>query len=383
MHLRTFQFHAGRGFSAPVCSELDSDRTLVLVFGARAFEADRSPFAALDAAFPRSVIVGCSTAGEIAGTRLTDESLSIAVARFDATDVRLATSTVPRMEDSYDAALAIARDLAKPGLRAAIVLSDGLNVNGSELARAFVDALPPDVTVTGGLAADGARFERTWVLHRGATREKIVAAVGFYGDRVRVGHGSQGGWDIFGPERIVTRASRNVLFELDGKPALSLYKRYLGERADGLPATALLFPLALRFSSTETQHIVRTILGVDESQQSMTFAGEIREGALVRLMRANLDNLIEGASQAASRGARLHAGSDGAPALAIAISCVGRRLVLGERTEEEIEATLDALPAGTQQVGFYSYGELCPQNDRSCCDLHNQTMTLTTIAERA
>ena len=187
MHLRTFQYHAARGFSAPVCSELDSERTLVLVFGARSFTADPAPFAALDAAFPRSVILGCSTAGEIAGTHLTDESLSIAVARFEATDVRLATSAVPHMDGSYDAALAIARDLARPDLRAVLVLSDGLNVNGSELARAFAEALPPAVIVTGGLAGDGPHFARTWILQRGGTTEKIVAAVGFYGDRVQVG----------------------------------------------------------------------------------------------------------------------------------------------------------------------------------------------------
>jgi hypothetical protein len=382
MHLRTFQYHADRGFSAPVCSELDSDRTLVLVFGAPEFDSDPAPFAALESGFPRSLIVGCSTAGEIAGTHLADHSLSVAVVQFEGTEVRLATAGVLRMEDSYGAALAIARDLARPDLRAVLVLSDGLHVNGSDLARAFADGLPPGVAVTGGLAGDGSRFARTWVLHHGKATERIVAAVGFYGDRVQVGHGSQGGWDIFGPERVVTRSSSNVLFELDGKPALSLYKRYLGDRAEGLPAAALLFPLALRLSSSDTQCVVRTILGVDESQQSMTFAGEIPQGALVRLMRANLDNLIQGASHAAARGARLAPDGIDSPSLAIAISCVGRRLVLGERTEEEIEATLDALPAGTQQVGFYSYGELCPQNDSSCCDLHNQTMTLTTIAER-
>ena len=113
----------------------------------------------------------------------------------------------------------------------------------------------------------------------------------------------------------------------------------------------------------------------------MTFAGEIPQGAMASLMHANLDRLIQGASQAATNGR--HTSDPNEPTLAIAISCVGRRLVLGERTEEEIEATLDALPAGTSQIGFYSYGELCPQHGASCCDLHNQTMTLTTISERA
>ena len=204
----------------------------------------------------------------------------------------------------------------------------------------------------------------------------LVCAAGLYGERLSIGHGSRGGWDNFGPERLVTRAHANVLYELDGRPALELYKEYLGDLASGLPATGLLFPLALRTHADDDKSLVRTILAVDEATQSMTFAGDVPTGSLVRLMRANFDRLIDGASAAAALAAR----PDEGETLAIAISCVGRRLVLGERAEEEIEATLEALPAGTRQVGFYSYGEISPYGQGSC-DLHNQTMTLTTIRE--
>jgi hypothetical protein len=379
MQIQTLQYRQSAGFSTPLSPALDSERTLVLVFASPEFDSEPAPLEALAAAYPRSVVIGCSTAGEIVGTRLADHSLSIAVARFDQTDIRLATAEVRQSEDSYDAAFSIAHQLAGPDLRAILVLSDGLNINGSELARGFRSALPSDVIVTGGLAGDGSRFVRTWVLSGGETGERVVAAVGLYGDSVRIGHGSQGGWDIFGPERLVTRARNNILYELDGKPALELYKRYLGDRANGLPAAALLFPLALRTSDSDSEPIVRTILAVDELEQSMTFAGEIPEGSRARLMHANLDRLVQGASHAAAGGA--HGAVDDAT-FAIATSCVSRRLVLGERTEEEIEATLDALPSGSHQVGFYSYGELCPQNGASCCELHNQTMTVTTISER-
>ena len=379
MNVRTLQYSESKGFSAPIDRELDSERTLVLVFASPEFDANLAPLEAIAEAHPKSVVVGCSTAGEIVGTRLADHSLSIAIVRFDRTDLALARAEVRQSEDSYETAWSIARQLARPDLRGILVLSDGLNINGSELARGFRAALPPDVAVTGGLAGDGSRFAHTWVLSRSRTRERIVVAVGFYGDHVRIGHGSHGGWDIFGPERLVTRAQNNVLYELDGKPALELYKRYLGDRASALPAAALLFPLALRASDHGGEPIVRTVLAVDEAEQSMTFAGDLPEGSRARLMHANLDRLVQGASHAASGGARVAADES---TLAIAISCVGRRLVLGERTEEEIEATLDALPAGSHQVGFYSYGELCPQNGASCCELHNQTMTITTISER-
>jgi hypothetical protein len=203
--------------------------------------------------------------------------------------------------------------------------------------------------------------------------------VGLAGSRVRIGCGSRGGWDKFGPERRVTRASGHVLHEIDGRPALELYKRYLGERAAGLPATGLLFPLAVRSDRLSDRVVVRTLLGVDESAQSMTFAGDIREGSLVQLMRANFDRLIAGAGDAADAAWARPDGESG-PALSIAISCVGRRLVLGERTEEELEAVIEGLPSGTHQVGFYSYGEISPHGSGSC-DLHNQTMTLTSIRE--
>jgi len=310
MNVQTLQYSESGGFSVPIGHQLDSERTLVLVFASPEFDQNLKPLEAIAAAYPRSVVVGCSTAGEIVGTRLTDHSLSIAIVRFERTDLALATAEVGQSKDSYDAAGSIARQLARPNLRGILVLSDGLNINGSELARGFRAALPSDV---------------------------------------------------------------------DGKPALELYKRYLGDRASALPAAALLFPLALRTSDHDTEPIVRTVLAVDEAEQSMTFAGDLPQGSRARLMHANLDRLDQGASQAASGGA-LGAAADST--LAIAISCVGRRLVLGERTEEEIEATLDALPFGSHQVGFYSYGELCPQNGASCCELHNQTMTITTISER-
>jgi hypothetical protein len=379
MQVDTFQYRPNSGFSPSLPSDLDSPRTLVLVFAAPELGDRPELFTALKAKFPLGTVMGCSTAGEIAGLRLSDHSLSVAVVRFSSTDIRLATAEVGAVGESYDAACLLASQLTSPGLRAVLVLSDGLRVNGSELARGFKGTLPQNVAVTGGLAADGSRFERTWVVANGVVADGIVVAVGLYGDQVQIGHGSRGGWDVFGPERIVTRSTSNVLYELDGKPALELYKRYLGDRVSELPASALLFPLSLRING-DAHGVVRTILGVNEDEQSLTFAGEIPQGAKASLMRANVDRLIHGAAQAATHSRKEL--DESQPTLAIAISCVGRRLVLGERTEEEIEATLDALPAGSHQVGFYSYGELCPQDGGSCCDLHNQTMTMTTISER-
>ena len=377
MRVESFHFHREGGWSVDEFPPLDSERTLVLVFGASGFLGDSSAIDTLVRAYPRSHLAGCSSAGEIHERTIRDESLSVAVIRFERATVRLAHASVQGGAPSSVAGELIARQLDAPELRAVFVLSDGIAVNGSDLLRGIHSALSPLVVVTGGLAGDGTRFQHTWVLIDGKPMENMVAAVGFYGDSIGVSHGSRGGWDIFGPERFVTRASGNVLYELDGEPALALYKSYLGERAAGLPATALLFPLALRAYAGAAKTLVRTILSVDEATQSMTFAGDIPQSSLVQLMRANFDRLIEGASEAGQVAGSAPPGDS----LAIAISCVGRRLVLGERTEEEVEAAQEAMPRGSKLVGFYSYGEISPYAAGECGALHNQTMTLTSIWE--
>ncbi len=379
MQIETLTYSRTAGWSTQPFPSLDSASTLVIVFGAASFADDPTPLREIEEAFPQSQVMGCSTSGEIFGTWLSDESLSVAIVRFEASSLAAACATVSSADRSFDAGKILAEQLTRDDLRAILVLSDGLTVNGSELVKGLNSSLAESVVVTGGLAGDGDRFKRTWVMRDGEPTSGIVSAVALYGDRVHVGHGSKGGWDIFGPERMVTRSQGNVLYELDGKPALQLYKQYLGDRADGLPSTALLFPLALRADQHDKDVVVRTVLGVDEATQSMTFAGDIPQGHLVQLMRANFERLIDGAAIAATDTQRGVTTSD-RNTLSIAISCVGRRLILGERTEEEIEAALAEMPVGTKQVGFYSYGEISP-HATGHCDLHNQTMTLTTISE--
>lgn len=364
------------GWSTEV-PDLDSAATLVLAFGDRTVEGDSRPLQTLIDSFPQSIVIGCSTSGQVIGSSLRDGGLSVAIVRFDHTQLAKAAADVRCSADSYAAGQALGGELAADDLRSVFVLSDGLGVNGSELVAGLLASVGPDVVVTGGLAADGDRFERTWVIDDGAIYPGRVVAVGFYGDGLRAGSGSKGGWGIFGPERIVTRSDGNVLYELDGRPALELYKRYLGELATGLPASALLYPLAIRPDGQGDQ-LVRTVLAVDEGDQSMTFAGDIPPNWRAQLMRSSPDRLIDGAANAATDSC---AGlSPERPTLGIAISCVGRRLVLGERTDEEIEAALEALPAGAELVGFYSYGEIAPGLS-GMCDLHNQTMTITTFSE--
>lgn len=373
----------------------DGPGTLVLAFGASALAAAPEPLRELAAAYPTSVLVGCSSAGEILGDTVTDGGVVVAVARFASTRLHLVHEKVPQPGDSRDAGLSLARRLGadEPELSGLFVLSDGLSVNGSALTAGLIEGAEGRTSISGGLAGDGSDFAHTWVLIDGEPRSDHVSAVGLAGPALRLGHGSRGGWDDFGPERLVTRSEGNVLYELDGQPALELYKRYLGDRAAGLPATALLFPLAVRVPGAYDRELVRTVLAVDEATMSMTFAGDVPEGSTSRLMRANFDRLIDAAHLAATDtvavadpaaagpGSDGGGGGAGGPTLAVAVSCVGRRLLLTRRTEDELEAAQAGLPGDSQMVGFYSYGEISPVS-AGTCDLHNQTMTLTTISEQ-
>jgi hypothetical protein len=381
MQIAIHQFSRDGGWDQPPDPALDTESTALFIFaGAQGPRLDHA-LSDLRACFPKAHWIGCSTAGEICGRTLADDSVTVAVLRLERGRLKGAQAPVSDARDARDAraaGAALARTLAAPDLRGVFVLADGLTVNGSELAKGLADGLPPGLPVAGGLAADGERFAQTWVIADRAPRAGYIVALGLYGEGTRVACNYRGGWDVFGPEREVTHAERNILYTLDDQPALALYRRYLGERAGELPAAGLRFPLAIRNELDADGLTVRTILGIDEATQSITFAGDIPQGSFVRMMRANRDRLIDGATGAAS-GIAHGAGGHG-ERLCIAISCIGRRLVLGQRCEEELEAVLGTLPAPCRMVGYYSYGELSPLASGRC-DLHNQTMTLTVIGE--
>ena len=369
------------------CAPLTQRALLVLVFGGTAALRDIRLVKQIREFYPAAYIFGCSPAGEICGTEVWNDSLVVTAIYFDHTQVRAAQFSLDVNPDGQQAGEFLGRALPHSISAAAggtddklahvLVLSDGLSVNGSDLVRGLRKHLPDSVAVTGGLAGDGALFGETLVFRNDIPEKRAVAAIGLYGSRLKIGFGSLGGWDPFGPERLVTSAKGNVLFELDGRPALALYKQYLGDHAKGLPATGLLFPLSVRTSPGATP-LVRTILAVDEQQQSLTFAGDVPEGAHARLAKANVDRLVDGAVGAAR--ASLLAGTV-VPELAILISCVGRKLVLKQRVEEEVEGVREILGEQAVLTGFYSYGEIAPFSLGERSELHNQTMTITTFAE--
>ncbi|HCI47589.1 MAG TPA: hypothetical protein DFI00_09870 [Rhodospirillaceae bacterium] len=370
----------GSDFGTSLAGLTTAQPDLGIVFGNRGLLEDPAVISALRDAMPGAQVVGCSTAGEINSERTTENALSIMGIKFDATPVKVVTAQIAADKDgSYNAGRTLATDLQASDLRAIMVLSPGLNVNGSALVNGIRDVCDDGTVVFGGLAGDGTAFGITRTLFNGDTFTDKVVAVGFYGTSLQVGTGSRGGWQAFGPVRRVTKAKNNVLEELDGKSALELYKQYLGERADELPASGLLYPFAILSEDQAETGLIRTILDIDEANGSLILAGDLPENALVRLMHADNDALVDGAEEAAEEANSI--GGDG-QAAAICVSCVGRRIVMGNSVDDEVESVAEVLGVNAPIIGYYSYGEICPFTETGLPELHNQTMTVTLLRER-
>lgn len=376
MRVRSYLFH-----DAYVPDGNEANVQLVLCFGNKAMLLSAAAYSELHNRYAQARIVFCSTSGEIMGNHVLDGAIVVNSIELERSCIDAHVVNIHSFDrDSFEAGKALVSRMAQnTALKHLFIFSDGSLVNGSFLVDGINQVIPAHVSVTGGLAGDGNAFQSTLVGLDDNLAEGNIVGIGFYGDSIQVSHASKGGWESFGPERLITKSHHNELFEVNHESALDLYKRYLGSYADQLPGSALFFPLALRLPGHD-QPLVRTILSIDEKRKSMTFAGNVPEGALVRFMRSNLDRIIEAASDAGQQ-IRDQLGST-SHQLALLVSCVGRRIVLDDRVDEEVEAVRETLGPLTTVVGFYSYGEIAPINQQEHCELHNQTMTITTVAEQ-
>lgn len=371
--MKTYQriFNSGENLQAFECGFAPS---FMLVFSG---EKEINGLQKLRDKYPDSIIIGCSTAGEICDVHVVENQTVVTAVHLEQANAMYHSAVVENPEASYSAGFKLGKCFNEDDLKHVFVLSEGLQVNGTKLSEGLKESLPPQVSVSGGLAGDGARFGSTYIIDNEARQlEKAVVAIGFYGN-ISVGCASVGGWQPFGIERRVTRAKNNVVFEIDHQPALQLYKSFLGSQADGLPASGLLFPLSMR-NARDGKPLVRTILGINENEQSLTFAGDIPLGASVKLMKANVNNLIDGAEQAAKASGQSAENTE----FSVLVSCIGRKLVLKQLVEEEIEVVRKVQGDNATLAGFYSYGEIAPFGQEDRCELHNQTMTITTYSEK-
>lgn len=350
---------------------------LVIAFGERIFLEKTLPYQKIKGLYPNATIVICSTSGQISNSNLVQNNLVATAISFEKTKIKASEIDILLNPDIKLLGKKIKDVLLSDDLKSILVISEGSLINGTELINELILQTREAVPIFGGLAGDEYNFEKTIVgLNSDASPGKIVA-IGFYGDNIHFGFASEGGWSDFGPEREVTYSEKNVLYKIGDRFALDLYKEYLGKYAEELPGSSLYFPLSMKENAT-SEPVVRTILSIDEEKKSMTFAGDIPIGSKVRLMKGNFDKLIDASYNAASL---IHNNQSNKPELALLVSCVGRKIVLGDRIEEEIEVVREVFGDNMLICGFYSYGEISPTLNKVACELHNQTMTITTIYE--
>ena len=361
----------------PGGTALGSKAQYVLIFGTKDLLLNNRIYDELRTLYPKAYLIGGTTAGEIYNNTATENTVSATAVYMEKTEVRFASIAI-ESDKYFEAAAELVANFPIDDLKHVFILSEGININGSKLVEGLINNLPPGVTLSGGLAGDGNLYKETFIIANDYPKQNHLVAIGFYGDNTRFGYASIGGWSPFGIERVITKSKNNVLYELDGKPALDLYKEYLGEYAEELPAAGLYFPLMVR-SKDHHRTFVRTIQRVDEHTRALIFSGDVPEGYYSKLTRANFDNLIDGSRQAAE--ISLSSLNANKASLAILVSCVGRKLVLNQIISEEIEAARSILGTDTIFTGFYSYGEISSPDKDTICELHNQTMTITLIAE--
>jgi hypothetical protein len=350
---------------------------LVLVMGDRELITNPSVLQPLRNTFNRAILPAFSTAGEIYNAQVHEGTLFALAFHFSNTPIEVVENNIRNFSDSESMGTALAKSLNKEDLSYVMVLSCGSLVNGEDLIKSITAEIGDDILITGGMAGDGNNFQKTAVGCANTPEEGNVVLIGFYGKHIKVGSGVKSGWAFFGPERTVTKSEKNILYSIDGENALELYKRYLGDFAKQLPSSALFFPLAILSPDSEIP-LVRTILSVDEQNGTMTFAGNIPEGAHIRLMRTNTEQIINNAGMAAEEAKNKNEN----PAFAFIVNCVGRKLVLGAMADNEIMSIRNNLNPNTLVAGFYSYGEFSrffyPGKN---CELHNQTVVVTTFDE--
>ncbi len=378
MRTKSFVYDLSLGWEESEFPPINPERTLAIAFASPEFRKRPEVLQSLLDIYPGLKVAGCSTSGNIVGDSLRDESFVVTLVQFDYPNFEVLSEQCKFPGDSRKVGAKLGKRLRRPDLRHVLIFADGLNVVGTEIVGGLREVLPEKVGVTGGLAGDADRFEKTFVITSSGISEHEVVAVGLYGTKLVAKSGTSGGWIPFSDEHVVTKSTANIVYEFDGENALSIYKEYLGQYADELPAIGLKFPLQVSAGGYGSPHETRSVLGVDHERGSLTFAGSIPEGSIVRLMCADSDALVNAAGAACDQAWMGLPGSK----LALGVSCVGRRLLLGDRAEDELRLARSELPNATRLVGFYSYGEICPHQSGEL-GFHNQSFTVTVLGEAA
>ena len=341
----------------------DSDRVLVQVFtGLNDDLHIRRVQKELKACFPTAPVIGTTTGGEVFNGGIVDHSTVISVAVFERSRVRVSFSDE---KDSLKLGRQLAEGLKDRDQKVMIAFADGLGSNGDRILRGLHE-VSPEVPVAGGLAGDMFTFTGTYTFTQDFLSKTGGVCACIYTDRIHINTLYNLAWIPIGKEMTITKAEGNRIYEIEGRPAVEIYKEYLGKDAETLlPHIAIEFPLVFE---RDGKLVARACLGIDDDG-AMVYEGDINEGERVRFSIWDTGEMLDGAGTALKV-------IRGVPVEGIFVyTCAARKYLMGKEVEVETKYLQSVAPT----VGFLTYGEFF--TDRGTKSFFNYTITLITLSE--
>ncbi len=370
--------------------KLGEDPDLIIVFASVQYDQEKM-LSGVRSVSKETLLVGSSTAGEIT-TAGPAKRHSVAVMAIKSSDIQFSAAVGeniaadPRVAGQKVAAEV--RKLAGDKLKAFIMLPDVLVGNGADTVRGVLDSLGEHFPVVGGASGDDFKFVKTYQYLNDKVYSGAVVGLGLAGS-FKMGIGVKHGWIPISTPMKVTKSSGSVLHELNGQPAINIYKNYFGEeeaqqlQKETLAKLAITYPLGIVVTGSE-EMLIRDPISVDE-HGSITCAAEIPEGSSIQLMIGSYMKAIEVAQIAAENAVAQLEGA--APKAVIIFNCIARNKLFGERAGDEISAIQTAVGTDTPLIGFYTYGEQAPLGgevrnlDKCNPAFHNETVVICVLGE--
>jgi hypothetical protein len=379
-------FSAGKEAATNAIEKLNGTTKILIVFGAMRFN-HRELLAGIASVAVDIPMIGGTTAGEISSAGFSTGSVVIMALSND--DLEFVTGIGHNMSnDERACSVELVNDiLGKTGFdpnASLLVFPNGMGGDGLKVLEGLQLSLGKDFEITGGYLGDDERFENTYQYYNGMVyKDAIVGLMVIKKSGYKTGIGVRSGFTSIGNSFFCTSSEGNIVKEFEHANALELYKDFLGEeRAERLPAVCLEYPFGIidnnPSDSTESLFQLRCGLSVDHEKGTIALAASIPEGSEVTLTTASRGDIINGAREAAAQ-AKKSLG-DATPMALIMFSCVGRKLVLGRRIQEEVDAVRECIGHDVPIIGFYTYGEIGPidktKPELSSVKFHNETVVL-------
>ncbi|MCG8376873.1 MAG: FIST C-terminal domain-containing protein [Chlorobiales bacterium] len=383
---REDSFGAGGEAISLAFEKTEGKADVLIVFGAMRFD-HKDLLAGITAVAGDVPMVGGTTAGEISPEGFSEGSVVVMAIR--SSGLAFHTGIGRRMSRDEDAcARALIADILSRAttedFSSLLVFPNGMGGDGLNVLKGLQGVLGRDFEIAGGYLGDDMRFKHTFQYYNGKVyRDAIVGFLVSFKEGYRTGIGVRSGFESIGNSFYCTSSEGNVVREFDNVSALELYKEFLGdERSGRLPGICMEYPFGLidedAGHSGKRHFQLRCGLNVDKKNGTITLAASIPEGSAVTLTSGSRGDIINGAREAAEQA--MQCLRCARPELIVMFSCVGRKLVLGRRTPEEVDVVRKCIGYDVPIIGFYTYGEIGPI-DRSVEKLaeakfHNETVVL-------